>query len=290
MRTVLIDADTLIYQVGIRVETPIRWDHGNAAVWTLHAHEGRAISLLDDLIHEIVESLEGDEAVVVLSDYDHPAWREEIYPTYKDHRDDTRRPLVWAALRRHLQEEYRCYVKPGLEGDDVLGILMTHPKIIPGEKVCVSIDKDLKTIPGLHCNYRKGFRNHDSLTDAIVKVSEEVADLNHLYQTLMGDKVDGYPGAPGWGKVRAKRLLKEGLVLEPREHTFSRGERKGETETRWEPGEPGTPWEIVVSAYKSSGLNEAEALRNAQVARICRASDYDFENKEVIPWQPPTDP
>jgi len=28
------------------------------------------------------------------------------------------------------------------------------------------------------------------------------------------------------------------------------------------------------------------ALIQAQVARICRASEYNFETKEVIPWTP----
>lgn len=295
MRTALIDADTLIYQVGLRCETPIRWDTGNSTIWTVHAHEERAESLLDDLIEEIREGLQADKVVVVLSDYSVPGWREEIYPTYKDHRDDERRPLVWAALREHLEEEYICYVKEGLEGDDVLGILMTHPSLLAGhlgvkpedlDRICVSIDKDMKTIPGLHCNYREGFRKYNDLTESIVKVSERVADLNHMYQTIMGDQVDGYSGAPGWGKVRAKRLLKEGKVLEPHEHTFNRGPRKGDTEIRWEEGDEGTPWEIAVSAFLSAGETEEEALRNAQVARICRADDYDFERREVIPWTP----
>jgi DNA polymerase-1 len=45
-------------------------------------------------------------------------------------------------------------------------------------------------------------------------------------------------------------------------------------------------WERVVSAYEKAGLSEAEAITQARVARILRASDYDFVNKSVKLWSP----
>jgi DNA polymerase-1 len=43
----------------------------------------------------------------------------------------------------------------------------------------------------------------------------------------------------------------------------------------------------VVAAFESKGLTEEDALVQARVARICRASDYDFKTKEVKLWNPP---
>ena len=120
--------------------------------------------------------------------------------------------------------------------------------------------------------------------DFIRDISEEQADRYHLLQALSGDTTDGYPGCPGVGELGADKLLDAGKVLEPHEHTFTRGPRKGEKETRWEPGADGTPWEIVVSAYRKAGLGAEFALTMARVARICRWQDYDFTKKEVKLW------
>lgn len=43
-------------------------------------------------------------------------------------------------------------------------------------------------------------------------------------------------------------------------------------------------WKLVVETYKSKGFTEEDALRNARMARILRAEDYDFNNKEIKLW------
>jgi DNA polymerase-1 len=42
----------------------------------------------------------------------------------------------------------------------------------------------------------------------------------------------------------------------------------------------------VVALYARYGLTEDDALVQARVARICRASDYDFKDRKVIHWTP----
>lgn len=204
-------------------------------------------------------------------------FRKSVMPSYKSHRLKTRKPVVYQALREYVQEVYKTYVRPGLEGDDILGILATHDHLISGEKVIVSIDKDLKTIPGVHMRL-------DDPERKLVVISREEADYHHMFQTLTGDTTDGYPGAPGFGPVKTTKLLAEGCVLQPHEKVISRGKNKGASEIVWLPGRPGTVWDIVVSAYASVGLGEEVALQNARVARILRASDYDFSKKEVKLW------
>ncbi len=41
------------------------------------------------------------------------------------------------------------------------------------------------------------------------------ADRYHLYQTLVGDATDGYPGCPGVGEVAANKVLDERLMFTP---------------------------------------------------------------------------
>ncbi|UZT50427.1 exonuclease [Enterobacter phage 04_vB_Eclo_IJM] len=42
----------------------------------------------------------------------------------------------------------------------------------------------------------------------------------------------------------------------------------------------------MVTLAAKAGMTEQELLVQAQVARICRASDYDPKSKEVILWTP----
>lgn len=87
-------------------------------------------------------------------------------------------------------------------------------------------------------------------------ISEEDADYFHLYQTLVGDTTDGYSGLKGVGDKKATALL--------------------ETPT----------WETVVTAYEKAGHTEEDALVQARVARILRASDYNAKKQEPILWTP----
>lgn len=247
MKTVLIDADTLVYEASLSSERPIEWDN---EMWTLHSYFPEAVSRFDAILTDIKEATDYDRVVMVLSAEGH-RWRNDVMSAYKQGRKRTRRPVVFAPMREYVRGEYETFMWPTLEGDDVLGILMTHPTLIEGEKVCVSIDKDLKTIPGKHYNY--GRLEH-------FDVSEREADFYHMTQTLTGDSTDGYPGCPKIGPVSALKLI-EGQL-------------------------PEDIWPIIVKAYKKAGLSEDVALQNARVARICRHTDYDLEKKEVILWTP----
>lgn len=271
--TALIDGDLWIYRASTMNEYECQWDEN---LWTLHSELEPCIAQLDHMIEELKQGTQADRVVMALTDTSN--WRKEVMPEYKEHRKRTRKPIVYQAMREYVSEKYETFQRPTLEGDDILGILATHPKLIPGSKIIVSFDKDLKTIPGWQLDVESG---------DMALVDPAAADRMHMMQTLTGDQVDGYPGCPGFGPVSAERLLAEGLVLEPQEKIISRGPRKGQKETEWVPGKPGTPWEIVVSAYKSKGLNEEAALQNARVARICRAEDYDFKQKRVRLWNPP---
>lgn len=252
--TLLIDADTLIYASSSGNEVPIQWSEW---LWTLHANFDECVAQLEDMLVSIQNGIPSSDIIMVLSH--EKRWRNAVMPEYKGNRKNVRKPVVYQPMREYVQDRWQTYMKPGLEGDDVLGILTTHPNLIPGKKVIVSIDKDMKTLPGFLCNYMKD-RNEDGDPWTIHEVTELDADYQHMFQTLTGDTTDGYKGCPGVGPVKAETILKNC----PQE--------------KW--------WDAVVASYVKAGLNEEVALMNAQVARICRYTDYDFEKKEVILWTP----
>lgn len=250
MRTLLIDGDILVYRITAAAEVPIDW--GND-LWTLHADMSECRDALDRQIDMYLEELKADGVVLAFSPDRN--FRYRVYPQYKSHRQGKRKPVTYVPLKAYAHEKYKTFERPDLEGDDVLGILATSPVIVKGEKVIVSLDKDLKTIPGLICDMREPITIQD--------ISEEEADYNHMYQTLIGDTADGYHGCPGIGPKTAEKLL-DGV-----------------------PKTYANMWPVVVQAYEKKGLSEEVALVQAQIARICRRDDYDFKRKEVILWNPP---
>lgn len=246
--TLLLDADVNAY-VAATVHQKVT-DWGDGAVSVVTDPLADALATLRDGVEEVKKHLGAKRVIYCLSDDKN--FRKEILPTYKGNRRV--KPVLLPQIRDWIKQNTNCYVRPKLEGDDVMGILATHPTLVKGEKVIVSIDKDMKSIPGTVYNPRK---------DDFQKVSVEEADHFHLMQTLTGDPVDNYKGCPGVGPVKARAILWEGAG------------------SLW-----ASPWERIVAEYRSKSLTEADALVQARVARILRHTDYDFKRKEPRLWQP----
>lgn len=87
-------------------------------------------------------------------------------------------------------------------------------------------------------------------------ISLEEADKNFFMQTLTGDVTDGYKGCPGVGPKKAESILQD------------------------------MSWDQIENAYIAAGLTADDALTQARLARILRASDWDQENRRVILWNP----
>lgn len=238
-RTLLIDGDIVVYQYSSTVEHEIDWGDD---VWSLWADAKEAQQLILQYLDILVEETAADDFIFCFSDKDN--YRKDIDSTYKSNRKGKRKPVCYKAVKEWIQDQYKTETWDRLEADDVMGIMATST-MLDGEKVIVSEDKDLKTIPGLL--WRSG---------EMLNISQEEADYNHLYQTLVGDSTDGYPGLRGVGDKRATELLK-------------------------------TPtWETVVKAFEKAGQTEEDALVQARLARILRASDYNFEFDQPRMWSP----
>lgn len=277
--TLLIDADIVAFQFASANQASFNWDEDTTSTSVTDLEEVKP--QIAAKLAEWKEKLKADELIVCLSCPHEENFRMSVLPSYKGNRDYSNRPHLLGPIKAYLAEAYRTYARPTLEADDVMGILSTHPTLIPGKKIIVSEDKDMKTIPGWLWNPAKDPKPR--------LIEEQEADWWHLYQTLIGDSTDGYKGCPGVGKETAWGILGDGsgcIGQESYEHVFKSGPRKGTAETRWRKKHMESRWEAIVSWFAKAGLTEEDAQVQARVARICRASDYDFKNKQVKLWQP----
>jgi len=253
MKTIaLIDGDVLVYRAAFAVEQGIDWGDG---MHTLHADETQAKEAIDKLIKEILSDLKTVDYHVALTCHETVNFRKTFFPQYKENRTTLRKPLVWKFLRDYLSTMYDAKTKPNIEADDILGIWAT--KVWPGnpKRIIASVDKDMSSIPCSYWNIKK---------KVMEEIDEPTANLNFLYQTLVGDSTDNYPGCQGIGPKKATLILAQCLGME-------------------------SMWRAVLLAFKRAGFGAEFALTQARCARILRAEDYNFETGQPKLWEPPHD-
>lgn len=247
--TAILDGDILVYQAASKAERIIQWDDD---IWTLHANLQEGKGLLEGYIDTMVEKVGATDFNISVTIG--TTFRHDLLPTYKGNRDPRKKPILVGALRQWVLDTYgkkaRCI--PPLEADDVMGILATNPKIIKGDRLIVSVDKDFKTIPGKFYDYGR---------DIWYENTEDDANWHWMLQTLMGDATDNYAGCPGIGPKTAEKLLPEPAPLDEM-------------------------WEVVLGQFEKKGLGYDVALQQARMARILRDGDYDFKTKEIKLWTP----
>lgn len=284
-RILLIDGDMVAFRVAAAEEKSVSFDNGETYILTADADNGR--SNLDLMLKNWVRDLEADDYLLAFTDSTN--YRKEVLPTYKGNRKDVRLPLILKAMRDHCWDNHPCKIVPTLEADDVLGIMAGHPKMLKGfdERVIVTWDKDLRTVPGLHWNPTNDWKGDgDDRHPVIVTVSAKEADNLFFAQCLSGDAVDGYAGCPGIGKKRAEQIVVGRVFTYPSTEEVKRGPNKGTLRTVWKLTDNPDPWLCVVAQYEKAGLTPEDALTTARVARILRHTDYDFKRQEPILWSP----
>lgn len=246
MRTLLFDSDIFAFKAAAinEVNTP----------FGKYSWEESALQDIDIRIDELMVELKADEAVMCLTHKDN--FRYKVLATYKGNRnrDEKSRPELLPRVKNYLATEYRSYIRPYLEADDIMGILATHPKLIAGEKIIVSEDKDMRTVAAPVYNPR-----HPEL--GIQHITPLEAAQFHMWQVIVGDATDGYTGCPriGPASVYAEDIYK--LDAEDL-------------------------WDAVIEAYASKGLTEEDAIIQARLAKILSCHFYDFKNKVVELWTP----
>ena len=251
-RTILVDADIMAYVASSGTEGVFYFDGGDSAP-AVDENLESALEIAERDIEAVANKLKATRVIVCLTD--DANFRNGVYPDYKSNRAGVRRPATLKRVKEFYAEKFECYQRPSLEADDCMGILSTSPKLVSGEKIIVSTDKDMQTIPGLLFNPKKDKKPR--------RISELEADRYFMQQTLTGDPTDGYPGARGIGpKSKFVAALAEAKDAK-------------------------SMWDIVVAGYESKGFTQDDALVQARCARILRHTDWDFKERRPRLWTPP---
>lgn len=237
----LIDGDILAYTIASNSEQAINW--GND-FWTLHTDFNECKTKIEDYLKNVTNNFSAKKVYIFLSDTHN--FRKQIYPAYKLNRTNKRKPVCLPQIKRYLFETHEAISEPRLEADDLMGIFATDPNI-KGNKIIVSIDKDLKTIPG----------NISVDLETVEKITKKKAKYNHALQTLCGDSVDNFPGAPGIGPIKAAAILNTKQI-----------------------------WPAVENAFIKAKLTKEDALLQARLAYILQHGDYNFKSKKIKMWKP----
>ena len=258
-RTLLIDADIFAYAAASGTEK-VFYFNGRDSDPAVDENLAAGLEVAERDIEAVANKLQATKVIVCLTDdvKDDGTivnFRCDVYPPYKHHRQSTRRPSTLKAIKEFYSKRYETYERPTLEADDCMGILSTHKTLVPGEKIIVSGDKDMQTVPGLLFNPKKD--------KAVRRISELEADRYFMQQTITGDTTDGYPGCRGAGP---KSPYVTGLNLDRNLAEM---------------------WTTVCAAFKSKGFTPEDALVQARCARILRASDWDFAGRKPRLWSPP---
>ena len=293
----LLDGDYLLFSAMSAAEEEVDWGDD---IWSLQCDHNKARAILRGTIRGITERLkefQGAQLVMVFSTANGADnWRKQVLDTYKANRKGKRKPVGYPVLLEEmlndLETYYRTFQWQGLEGDDVIGILATHPEYLEvDEAIPVSCDKDFNTIPG---------RFYWLTSNKIVTNTLAEANRWHMYQAIKGDTTDGYGGIPGVGEQVDGTPLLEWLdsptYFYQAVKTMKSGPRKGEEVPYWtscSPEEaecllerPLTKWDCVVSPANKQGMTEDELIVQAQVARILRKEDFCWDTMRPIPWLP----
>lgn len=248
-RVAYFDADQLQYRFAFKHQDKI----------TKEVDTQKALEDVLNYINNILYALNADQAVMVFSTGLN--FRKYLNRCYKYKRGDKDKPMLLSVIRQHLIDNFKCVMHDWLEADDLLGIIMTQPQNSE-ERILVSYDKDLRSIPGLHYNpeMKCGTDNR-----SLIMINEFEAEMEFWKASIAGDNVDCYTGIPLLGKNFIEEHAIPTLTALP--DKLSR-------------------FEWVVERFAWAYLNKEYALRQMRMAYILHYEDFDLEKNSIKLFNP----
>ena len=253
----LIDADIIVFEAASVLGGPDPFDGDTRVDYCFEDLQERVYQEVDRIKLET----EAEAVLMAFSPDSRLNFRKQVEASYKSNRKgkSSKPPYYWE-LVQWCRQTFPSHSIEGLEGDDVMGVMQTHPE---SNTIIVSTDKDMKTIPGKHYNHKK---------KELFEVTMNEANYFWMYQTLCGDSTDGYSGCPGIGDKKATKLLPDLDNDQEPAHFFKR------------------LWVEVLETFKDHFEHpqtaESIAIRQARLARILRHGDYEFDGHSVMLWHP----
>ena len=229
-----------------------------AAYWA--DHEG-----IDDLPYRIKRDLKNwtpsgcTESIVAMSCPRESNYRRDFWPAYKQHRDSFVKPDAMEYCLELIYENSDAVCVNRLEADDLIGMMASRE-----EAIGVTVDKDLRQVPGWHWNPDK--------EKEPIFISEEDGDRFFYQQWMSGDSTDNI-----WGLWRVGPKIADKIL-----DSHDREEWDNVILDRYELED----WDRRPDNRTPSISRKDFALSQARCVRILRDGDYDKETKEVSLWAP----
>tara|TARA_R100000808_G_C2151335_1_gene160312 strand:- start:2582 stop:3205 length:624 start_codon:yes stop_codon:yes gene_type:complete len=205
------------------------------------------MSLIESRITQY-QGLTDDKGEVIMCFSDYPTFRHTLHQEYKANRLGRRKPLALSDIRKKVAENYKAISFDGLEGDDVMSLLVTGERY--EDPIIVSPDKDMRGVP---CRLLA--------KDEVELITRKKADRHWMIQTLTGDSTDNVKGLTGVGPVTAEKILGKAEHFEDL-------------------------WLKVHEAYVKKKQSYADAVMTARLTRILRDGEYNHVTGEVKLWEP----
>jgi hypothetical protein len=179
----LIDGDVLLYQ----------------AMWGCDTLK-EACNKFDEILEEVLESTFATDYAITVGGKGN--FRQTLYADYKRSASRVKSKSIRAEwfedLKSYVSDKEETAIAHGCEADDIVRIWAEECRAASKPFVVVTVDKDLKCIPGYHYNPIKRQLFHMSANES---------DKFYWKQVLMGDTVDNIPGLMGIGPKKADKIL-----------------------------------------------------------------------------------
>jgi len=209
-----------------------------------------------------------DRIIIAMSCPREVNFRRELWPLYKQHREGAKSPDCMEYAIELLWEHHPVEMKSTsttcvnrLEADDLIGIMVSS-----GKAIGVTVDKDLRQVPGWHWNPDK--------ENEPVFVSEDDGNRFFYKQWITGDSTDNVWGLWKVGPAKADKILDNN---------------------------PPEDWEnVIMDLYlnedwdrrpenKRPDMSKEEfAISQAVCVHILQQGEYDKAEQAITLWSPKT--
>lgn len=199
-RLALFDADRVKYIVVDRIWKRLK-ENEMKGISDVYMKEPLVVTITKEWIAEFTDRVD-DPVIFCFSDKPYNTYRSKVAfeKEYKGNRKDKadyreyegkQQDMIEAA--KYVIDNYNSLILDGLEADDIVSFLQDKDNTY-----IVSVDKDLKQIPGYHYNFE---------TNTIEEVTELDALKFLCKQLIMGDTTDNIQGIPGIGPKKAEEFI-----------------------------------------------------------------------------------
>ncbi|OGK56757.1 hypothetical protein A3J15_02355 [Candidatus Roizmanbacteria bacterium RIFCSPLOWO2_02_FULL_38_10] len=172
------------------------------------------------MIHKAITDLKPTH-VIVCFDSKEPTFRDKLFKQYRTQRPEVKPELIdqFPLVKEFLVSAgIKMIEKPGLEADDLIGILATRIEKTGQKNLILSGDKDLMQLVTKKTNMmtpQLGFGKAQLFDEQTVKKKLGVDPSQvPLFKALAGDPSDNYKGVTGIGPKTAVLLIQEFKTLD----------------------------------------------------------------------------